>query len=636
MFDPNSVVYIPQEGGNACTARNASTACATKVCQIAEGQIAGTCARNIRVFEAFYCIRNDWTRISMPDARFWTSTRDVRVQGGGTARVGINYTMAWGQGSRGRSPAWSFNIGNEEEAATRYAPLGRVNAPGRGCVYSRVPLIIRADRVRRVVQPTGSAASDGYDTGTESGNNTMSGMNDNDNARVCENGDTKCTDTARNALTTSGDFARTYFAIDSKTQRDMSTNKAMASGSAEMLGFKVIDPNDPEESEKDTPMPSTVSKSTPAVTLTLAPPWDQIYSALHNAARGSPIKWERGSYAGQMGLGVGWGFKIPVMAGPIPGLITISATVGASISLGFSLAFWPDPEEDAIYPCLNQTNPCFQVEPAQKTFEDAREGCASRGGRLANLASVSEATAVDNIATTGDYWIGGQAGFEYTEDRCSNPTYFNANSSTCFNGSETTIRWVDDDSNVVARGRGSGNLTYTTPATIFGGNGATLRTPMPTPSAMIYTAATGDIGLAAANTLRPSICQFEPATSIFFIKPTIKVSLGAAVGVGLSFCSPNDEIGICLAGTVNFLGLSIEPTFSYAETWLKDVNGSVFRRTQYIDFSIPWSIKLLEASLSAEIRFLIGSLSWEIIKFDGFTALEGKLYSFESANVITP
>ncbi|MCA9603440.1 MAG: hypothetical protein KC417_15520, partial [Myxococcales bacterium] len=301
FFNPSSPLYIPKDPG-------------------------------WRQYDVFYCIESGVPEKTV-ETRFFYPNAKLKYE-----VIDKPYWLRVGSGHL-KAPAGS--VYNEPGV---YNPWNDSVGPGQGCRFAKEPLIVYADRFERPLTPASDSSFTGLPNEKGAGSSTMAATTDADSEMTCVGtNERECQEVTKNAMGSSGQMGRSFFSVHNGLDRDEGQD-ASVDGSAEALGFQVIDPSDPEEDDV-----SWGSSSTP-VTMSITPPWDAIWSALKKLAARSPIKWAKGFFAALEGIGVGWGIEVPVQIGPIPGLITITFSVGVSLDLHAELQFAP--EEGKDYPCI--------------------------------------------------------------------------------------------------------------------------------------------------------------------------------------------------------------------------------------------------------------------------------------------
>jgi hypothetical protein len=395
--------------------------------------------------------------------------------------------------------------------------------------------------------------------------------------------------------------------------------KATADARAEIMGYQVLDPDSGEE---ESAFPEVVGPTTPAITLSIEPPFESIADRLNEAAAaqnargGIKTRWNASRYSGKAGLGFGVGVRVPMQIGPIPGEVIITATAGAGIALTFKVEFHPNNGDP--YACIG-TTPC--LKPVEgTTFQEAVEACGDLGGRLAELSSRAESDAVALYLATnpGNYWLGGQASYKYVPADCASRW----DAARCASTTTTSYRWLLDDVKFGSRA-GSAQAGVLDGTKIF--TAGTTRLPSLAPlQAAFAIDATGNAYLQDASTATTALCRLEPARSAQYTSVTTAIELGAGAGFGLSFCVPKDEFGICLEGEANVIALSIAPTMTTDFIRLTDAAGRVAQNITS-RFHVDWAITLFEAAIRVSLHLFLVTLDYQLVGYEGFKVAEGTL-----------
>lgn len=492
--------------------------------------------------------------------------------------------------------------------------------PMRGCRVSDVPLRVNIDRFTTPLEPIASAGATGSTSNRASGDEKMSGSNDNDKEVNCTGvAQDNCVEAVSGGNRTEGENGQSTYNLDSRLARRPG-EQVSSSMTAEMLGFQLIDPMDPASSSVSYPADTETVASTP-VAFSLAPDWDGIKASLQRASAGRAEEWDTGRYGGQMGLGVGWGYKWRWQIGPVPVLVSFTFTVGASVALEAEVQFRPSP--DQAYPCIG-TEPCYVKFSQPASFRDAARTCNLKGGRLAELSSQVEANALDQVRGQDEIWLGAQLAYRHPKPACAT----NYNSSECLPQSRTEYRWMSN-SQAFATNQASGAPTFFS-ANIFNALQSGLGTRYPNDSAVVYRP-TGNLGSLGVDNQRPFVCSFDPAASQRFLRWQLALNMGAAAGFNLTGCVPNDNPGFCLGAGFNIVALSIGPKYESIFHWLyRPGESEPFSRRGNTNVSVPWSLKLFEGQVVASVNFLWFSISWNLVSYDGITAAEGKLYDADT------
>ena len=434
-----------------------------------------------------------------------------------------------------------------------------------------------------------------------------------------------------------GDYGRRRYAAPASSVYAPGTLRMGANGpeddsssaaGAEILGFQVLDPDSDEATEQW--MADPISK-TQKVTFTLAPDWGAVESAVKTFFGGNDNpEWKRGRYAGLMGLGVGWGFKQPVGSF---GLVTFTVSVGFSIALNVAVTHSTDP--DGEYECIvpapeagETAKPCIKPSGEDATFTEAVTACGIKGGRLAEPSSVLEAAVLQNFlesnaAPASSIWVGAQQYDEFTPARCA----FGWKESECRAGHKSSYRWLSSDETFAAA-RGGAVATIDPSKIFFSGDLEDGLIPRAPTKAGVLLDKNGSISSASLDSTHAYACVFDPAKRDIPIGVEVAVEAGFAAGMGIEWCYPTDEIGICLAGSLNFVAVKIAPTVATEIHHLKDHQGRSARRSN-VNLTAEWSLTLLEGAVEFKVRLASWfEFSFTLVEFSGFKAAEGKLYDF--------
>ena len=574
-----------------------------------------------RLFRLFYCIESD-ENPSRPGNHFeprqgkeyyFCPNRDYCVR-----EYGTNYSMSENiPNASFENLPYSLELDTPRDADRDAQFFRQVN---RGCRASSVPLRVNIDRFSTPLEPIASSGFTGSTKTSRTGDNKMSADNDNDTEINCTGqAQDNCVEAVNGGNRTDGESARSTYDLNNRLGRNPGAT-ANTSMTAEMLGFQLIDPMDPVTSSVGFPADSSSASSTP-VTITLAPDWDGIKSALEQAMTGSTTQWKTGRYGGQMGLGVGWGFIWRWQIGPVPVLVTFTFTVGASVAVEAEFQFGPNAAQQ--YPCIG-TQPCMVMVNQPATFRDAARDCNIRGGRLAELSSQAEASAVDANRGGAEIWLGGQLAYRHPLTACAT----NFNSAECVPRSKTEYRWMSN-SQAFASNNADATPTYVS-SNMFNANQSGLFTRYPHESAVVYQS-NGNLSPVGVNNQRPYMCAFEPAASQRFFRWQLALNMGAAAGFNLTGCVPSDDPGFCLGAGFNIVSFAIGPVYENVYHWLYRAGESdPFSRRGNTNISVPWSLKLFEGQVTASVNFLWFSISWNLVTYDGITAAEGKLYDADT------
>ncbi len=540
------------------------------------------------------------------------------------------------------TPNYRYNrqviVGNDAAAEAAYKPPG-FPSPGRGCRWSKAPLVIVIDKSISTVEPIDSILWDGQGNTEEQGNSSVKQTNDNDADRTCQATDAgtpRCDQGSGAGQKGKGDYGKSYYATSTSSaytpgsfrmQNGQPADDSEAAGGAEVLGYQVLDPEaDSEMKQWEFNPVSKVQK----VNLTITPPWDNIWAAIKQANQGNlNPEWVKGRYAGLQGLGVGWGYKQPVGSF---GIVTFTISVGFSLALIIGVSHTQNPDD--LYKCIVPTpaagttpSACVQLGSEEKSFTDAVTDCGTRGARLAELSTLNESALLETLlngpSSPGEaVWVGAQQADEYNPGLCLG-TWLD---SVCRPNHKTQFRWLSNDATFASTTGGAAGTIDTTAVYFSGGIQNGLFPRAPAKAGVIFNR-DGSLSSDVATAQHPYACMYDPAERDIPIKVEAAVELGFAVGVGIEWCFPSDEIGICLAGTLNLAALKIAPKVETVFHHLRDHRGRTSRRDN-TNLSAEWSVTLLEGSVEAKFKALIFEFSIVILEFGGFSLGKDKLFDF--------
>ncbi|MBL8920225.1 MAG: C-type lectin domain-containing protein [Myxococcaceae bacterium] len=543
-------------------------------------------------------------------------------------RTDVNYDFGAG----------GITAGNAADTARAFLPRG-FPSPGRACRWSKVPLVVTIDKSIGAVEPIADTLWQGQANNQSGGNSSVKQSNDNDSDRTCQamaNGRQRCEQGSLGGQRGQGDYGNSYYSTSTSSvyspgsfrmTNGMPDDDSASSGGAEVLGYQVLDPASDDDTEQWQADPVNRKRK---LTLTITPPWDAIWAAIKRANEGNTNpEWEVGRYAGLMGLGVGWGYKQPV--GNF-GLVTFTVSVGFSLALVTSVSHSTEP--DGAYQCIvpaptdgSTPKPCVQLGNEARDFKEAVKDCGIRGARLAELSSIDEAAVVQTLlsgagAPAEAMWVGAQQFDEFNPSSCA----FTWVESQCRARHKTGYRWLSNDE-TFASGTGSGATTVDASRVFFtGGVRGSLLPRAPSRAAMTIDR-TGAASSSAITTARPYACLYDAARSDVPITLSAAVELGVAAGMGIEWCYPTDEVGICLAGTLNFVAMKVAPTVETTMHHLTDYTDRRARRDNTNLFA-EWGITLLEGAVEVKVKALIFEFSFTLLEFSGFKLTGGKLYDF--------
>ncbi|MEO6952328.1 MAG: C-type lectin domain-containing protein [Polyangia bacterium] len=556
-------------------------------------------AKGMGAFYAISCLENDQPD-QLFESRYW-------LNGGSPMKAGATLKDANG------NVQWSMRLGGN--------PTGSILGPG--CRIFGAPLIIKLDRYHRSLPPVDAQPFDGIAGGAESGSSNTSGKQDADNDQTCSADGSSCSNMEQSGMAASGDFSRSYFSATAETIIDKATG-ASIDMVGEMLGFQVFDPG----SLADKVTWPGKDAAPPHLTLQLEPPWDQIVKKVKQAYSIPNVEWEKGRQTGALGgLAIGWGYKIPIQMGPIPGLITITASVSVGIALKVDFAFKPD----EAYPCEGATSPCVEAhsKATDRVSQDvAAQRCYAEGGRLAEASTQAEADALVSTAATeseNSFWIGGQLAYDYPLPASTLDCSVNWDAGRCTGGTKTSFRWLSTDDQFAGS---TGNDNVTVDSTKLLSVTPSFSSRLPGLAGVIYNRGGSSVTSAYQATKYPYICEFDPAAKTDYFSWQIGVEVGASAGVGLSFCVPNDDVGICIEGGVNFVTVTLEPSYGQSKTTLYDGSNTVIGTRENTEKKVGWEIRVCSAQIVAKFSLFFFSFEVEILSFEGWVPGDGDLYKF--------
>lgn len=473
------------------------------------------------------------------------------------------------------------------------------SAPGPGCRWSRTPVQFRLDKAIEPLDPLSEDDWSGESDPQAAGDDKMSQEHGGDSERNCGTNDAgtpTCNLVTANEQRGEGLGGAQYLTLD--TRSDVDTGQPYAAGAAaELLGYTVLD----DEDEKAWEGPGQT------VAISFTPEWESLRQWADSNF--PEFEWKTGRYSGIMGLGVGWGLKIPVVVGPVQvGVVVFTITMGFSVELTVTYTAGEE------YPCLNQGSRCAKMMDAAK-LRDAITKCYATGGRLGELSSANEAAAVKQALSSdgaAEAWLGAQVANEYPTPACAD-TWFQG---TCAASHITRHRWLSNDEDF-ATSTGFNVATWD-PLQIFSTVGTGVDVP--------YLGKPGDRGVALESSgalhsspmdeSKKSVCVYEDAVSDASHSVKTEIKLGAAVGFTLAFCTPSDEAGLCLEGSINVLSAGITPSIQYTYHRLKDAQARTAVRSN-VKLSVDWEFKILEGAIDVKLVFGPFALKYNLVTFNG-------------------
>ncbi|TVQ95428.1 MAG: hypothetical protein EA398_17795 [Deltaproteobacteria bacterium] len=621
FFDPNRRLHI---GNGFYDQRFALLVC-----------VATGSARNVSLRPAILPPFNPtWQNIFFGEDRYARPDLDTRM----TLLLGQRYRQPrnpWSALPGGLAPAYLHERLRMGTLSGLYP-----NGTPRGCQWADASLHIVPDRYQRPVEPVVDRAWRGQAQSNNAGDVQMEGATGGNMGQTCEddeNGRERC----QNRLGSGGRNAGQTFAgpmHDLDILANLVEGVALrVGGLTEVFGFQAVDNAGIEidfseiTDENDQPIPNpdagitySLDYDDGSLTLTLFPPFEAAADALNQGRPPrSPIQWEGDD---EEGLALTYTYQTPVAVGPVPGTVTVTASVGIEASVSF-LYRWRRPT-GAAYPCAGTTEPCFGVHSGDhsRTFAQAAAFCAERGGILAAPLSRDEATVLADrrrASNASQMWVGGQVGVRYVDPSCAARP-----NSPCGSPVFTTWRWLLGDA-LYRNEAGAFEDTIHAP----GGNQPTQSA---FPQALALNAASALENVHVDRRL-PFACRYEPVASSHYREMGAELSVGAFAGIGVGFCTPSSKLGICLQGNLNIFNLTFTPSFHKADWTLIGNPGSESRRQSVTEIDVSLDLTLLQAELKAIARAWIFSKSWTILRYPGLKVFSASLFNYTvTSNEVLP
>ena len=522
--------------------------------------------------------------------------------------------------------------------ATELPPVYPNGTPGygaglraNGACVSLAPIHVTRDRSRRPLQPTSPSGDVAFTKDTGTGDGSSSSTTNNDTDRSCTDG--VCTTVRNSGLTTGGILRKLLYNVVTEvvTKDTDQSSSIKADTSAEALGFQIVDVDDGEQEMKFADRASTPKDG---VHIEVAPNWDLLIDKLRKLTGKSPVEWEKGKFAGVMGLGVGLGYKIPLQIGPVPGLVTITASAGLSIAIQVDVKYRPDSPDDA-YPCITSdvaNGRCYGVVGANEPMSQlvAQGKCGAKGGRLAEVHSEDELQTLRgymNGAGAGNqFWLGAQMAYTYSDYSCTTSW----DNGRCQKAVNTSFRWLSNDSEFAAQSGTAATQVGASAAGVLTA-GAGLKQLAPAMGGVYFDNDAGTISSATTDQKMPAVCEFDPATASSFLNFSSGVHLGGGAGLGVSFCTPSDDFGVCIEGHLNFIDIGVTPEVGVTTFMLFRKDNATgaqklwgVRGNTYSD--APVDVNVLSGSVDAVVNFFIGSVTWTIVEYPGLSLFNTTLY----------
>lgn len=508
----------------------------------------------------------------------------------------------------------------------------------RGCRVAKTPLIVRVDRYEVPLPYTAGSGFAGFTDNKASGDGTLSGGNDNGQQEDCQ-GESRmagCTDTIKGNNSSSGQFQGSHFEYTVNVRRDKDNSGARSvSGDREtkFFGFSLIDP-DSLADEKSWPSEDSL-KVHKELEITIEPNWENIAKAL-KGSKAAGIKFVQARVAGLAGLAMAQEFKKRWAKPPVTIVFAITVGVGLAGVIKFSWGQTEDEDGEPIYPCLDETEPCFQPQPDAASFPDAVEDCRGQGGRIAEMSTEREAQAFVSALPNGagSYWVGAQLGYIHKQKECGNLAIYNSENTAalavrCKNESRTQHSWLSTGTPISFMGGTTTSPAF--PDAVHEADADDLQTQYPYAAAIAYDTTSESLSSALMAEEKNYVCVFDPAAKVINFGWNIKIPVGAAVGMSLSGCTPTDDPGLCLGASLNFLSFAVEFTYDQVFHWFyRDGEDDAFARRGVQTLSAPWYVRIFEGSIFVKLSAILVSFTYTIASYDGITIAEGKLYEYIS------
>ncbi|MDX2019358.1 MAG: RICIN domain-containing protein [Deltaproteobacteria bacterium] len=494
------------------------------------------------------------------------------------------------------------------------------------CKTKAAALMVQREFIMRPSPPQRANADMGMVDATRSGSPDSEGKSDSGSEERCVSNDATrtqtCTTTSRQTLGGEGMFSRTMYSSSSagtKTESE-TAGKASAKSQGEVMGFQVIDTNDAGNEKNWQAAPAEIS-------IVIVPPWDLIIKTSEAAPPPPPPapKPKFTKKTGHLeGLAVGLEAKGRILIGPIPGTLTAVVSAGVGVALELKMKFKPDEP----YPCINSRGKkCFMLEEARLSQTQAARACVEAGGRLAEVRTRSDLEGIMAAAEDDDnYWIGGQLAYVYASADCRNIT--NSNRASCANGSKTSYRWIGSDREFARSNNTQAAVDFLgyTNIPVRPPGGVRLETYVPDRAGIAYQGEFKQLNTLPEALKLPSVCEFDAAPRVAYSDFSLGLKLAASAGVELSFFIPDPNIGFGIVGSLAFIEVALTPTIGRSAFDLYDTNRKWLGTRANAYTNAPWSVTLMSASVEAVANFVIASLRWPIITFDGFKVAEGMLW----------
>lgn len=453
----------------------------------------------------------------------------------------------------------------------------------------------------------------------------------------------ECRALQRQSMASGGQGQRSQLSMTTATESDRTATTAQAESavSAEMLGFTILDSSGEGQEEEESP----ISTGWQRFSISLVPN----FSVIEKAFAGKkyiprPVKeeieqyrLERSNGIERDGLSVGIQFELTFFLGPVPVMVEFGAAVGLGMGLQLEVEMNKEQEGESnspLYPCWGTTR-CVRVNRTPATLEEAARSCQNQGGRLAEAqdagvnvntqspayAALAEAARMDTSAAFGEYWIGAQAAYLYSDPVCwefaRRPDQTPA---SCVGSSTTRYQWVSNAATFAEQGA-SGVALLSFQSNAFGGTRSdldTLRTRVPRLAGLTLRKGNGGfLRTQLASDSYRSLCEFEPARSYDATKISVAASIEISAGAGFAVCVPTNVFGLCVAAEVKFIFAEISAKYENSNIELFRPDGRLMGIRQNHTLKGEWQWGFMSGGVRAELRLVFTNLEWDIVKYEG-------------------
>jgi hypothetical protein len=508
----------------------------------------------------------------------------------------------------------------------------------RGCVWANQQLVIQPDRYLRATAPVLDSPWRGQVQPNESGDEVGSARSDGAMGQTCERlpgseTQEQCRSSLQQGTTSNGsEFNDSVYNLEFAATLVEGTAFRVASV-GEIFGFQLMDtygievdlsnlPDDDEEDEGGEDPPTSgigikfdIEYDDGELTLSAFPDYEAAATQLNRGRpESSRLQWEGDD---DDGLALVFTYSQKIKIGPIPGEVTFTSSVGASLTASFTYRWRRRTGED--YACLGATEACLTPRTGgdSLTFQEAADFCAESGGRLADPTSANEAARLRTLAPSlaaDRFWVGGQIGTRFADSNCAARPEL-----PCAAGAWNTWRWLQNDALYRSEAGAIVSASYH--------NGGEAVGPVTLPAGL--TLGRGDVLSATRAADRQAfVCYYLPAERTRYRELGASLIVGASAGIGLGVCVPSSKIGICLEGNLKIVNIEFGPEFSKWDWLIVGVPGEPTLRASSTDVRVGLDITLFSAELNAIVRAWIFSRRWNIFHYPGLKILASTLYAY--------